>query len=87
MPEYSYLWRNKWLTSDARTIDDMIDDLKEATAKLEAMKKDGITLSDDGGVQDDYTTLITKDPAVAEKYYMEDRTEMFGEDEFIDSPD
>ena len=27
---YEYVWRNKWLTSGAKTIDDMIDGLQGA---------------------------------------------------------
>jgi hypothetical protein len=35
-------WRNKWLTADAKSIDDMIDSLRQAVETLEAMRRDGV---------------------------------------------
>lgn len=70
---YEYLWRNKFLTIEAKTIDDMIDTLAAAAEHLRAMKADGVTLDPGGGTGDDYASLITEDPAVAKKYNMDDR--------------
>ena len=36
------LWRNKWLTSDARSLDEMIDALRSAANKLTEMRDAGI---------------------------------------------
>ena len=43
---YVTLWRNKWLTSKAKTIDEMIASLRDAADKLEAMRRDGVVLED-----------------------------------------
>lgn len=66
--KYETVWRNKWITSDAKTIDDMIKMLRESADYLEAMKNDGVTLSENSGIVDDYADLITTDKAIAEKY-------------------
>ena len=39
---YVLLWRNKWLTAQARTIDDMIQALGSAAAELKAMRDAGV---------------------------------------------
>jgi hypothetical protein len=78
---YELLWRNKWLTSEAQSIDDMIAKLREAANELEAMKQDGVVLNPEGGTFDDYASLITTDEKVAEKYGMQP------EDEFFDDED
>jgi hypothetical protein len=75
---YVKLWRNKWLTSNATSVDEMIASLRSAADELEAMRKDGITLDTEGGTSDDYAYLHTYEPAVAKKY------EMIPEDEFFD---
>jgi hypothetical protein len=77
--KYVTLWRNKFLTLDAKSIDDMIGILSGAADELRRMKADGVTLDPDGRTGDDYAHLITSDPAVAEKYSMHDESEFFGE--------
>ncbi len=74
-------WRNKFLTIDAKSLDEMIAILHEATKTLEAMLADGVMLDPDGGTADDYALLVTTDPAVAKKY------DMYDEDEFMDDND
>jgi hypothetical protein len=76
---YMTLWRNKHLTTRARTIDDMIAGLHGAAATLEAMRADGVVLDPDG-IADDYARLVTTDPDVARKYDMQDEREFWGED-------
>jgi len=72
--KYMQFWRNKFLTMEAGTIDDMIQDLESAVKKLKEMRDDGIVL--EGGAGDDYARLVTKDPEVAEKYdFPEERLE------------
>src|SRR5438270_145771 len=69
--EYERLWRNKWLTSEARTIDDMIDRLQEAAGELRQMRAAGVVLREDDGVGVDYATLVTRDFAVAQQFGFE----------------
>lgn len=78
---YVTLWRNKWLTSEAKSIDEMIALLQDATRTLEAMRRDGVLLEDDGATADDYAHLVTTDPDVAKKYDMMDESELWGSDE------
>jgi hypothetical protein len=65
--EHELLWRNKWLTAHARSIDDMITALQKAVDTLKLMRWMGVSLRDDGGAADDYATLITNDPSVAQE--------------------
>jgi len=78
--EYEYLWRNKWLTSHAKSLDDMIKGLTDAVKTLKEMKADGFVLEDNGGTEDDYAHLVTLDPAIAKKYELESRDELHGEE-------
>ncbi|MGH7139582.1 MAG: hypothetical protein ACREHD_27900, partial [Pirellulales bacterium] len=79
---YVTLWRNKWLTADAETIEDMIRSLRAAAAELEAMRNDGVTLDAElGGVGDDYAHLVTTDPDVAKRYEMVEESEFWGDRE------
>lgn len=77
---YVMLWRNKWLTARAVTVDDMIAALREAARALDAMRSDGITLESDG-VGDDYARLVTTDPEIAKKYDMVEESEFWGHEE------
>lgn len=72
MAVYETLWRNKWLTAEAQTIDDMISMLQGAAECLKEMRDAGITLDPDGGTGDDYARLVTEDKAVAEKFGLEE---------------
>lgn len=78
---YVTLWRNKWLTAEAKTIDEMIDLLRHAADTLDAMRRDGVVLEDDSGITDDYAHLVTTDPDVAKKYDMIEESEYWGRDE------
>ena len=78
---YVTLWRNKWLTSKAKTIDEMIAMLRDAASTLEAIRRDGVVLEDDGGVGDDYARLVTTDPEIAKKYEMIEESEFWGEED------
>ena len=74
MKTYQMVWRNKCLTIDAANIDDMLDKLRKAGHRLEAMVQDGCVL--EGGQDDDYARIITTDPAVAKKYGMTEDAEL-----------
>lgn len=80
---YVLLWRNKFLTTEAESIEDMARILREASDQLSAMLADGVVLDPDGGTGDDYAMLVTEDPAIAEKYGMHEEEEWWwpGEDE------
>ena len=81
---YITLWRNKWLTAEAASLQDMVAGLQSAVDTLRAMLADGVTLAPNGGTSDDYAYLATTDPIVAKKYDMHDEMEFWGDD---DSPD
>jgi hypothetical protein len=81
MPQYSTIWRNKFLTTDSRTLDDMIERLEAAVAELQGMKKAGVVLQ--GGAEDDYATLVTTDPVVAGRFDMNEKE--YEDEEFEDA--
>lgn len=68
MAVYSYQWRNKWLTAQARSLEEMVGMLRAAADELDAMRAAGVALQPDSGVADDYATLTTEDPAVAQRF-------------------
>ncbi len=76
---YVTLWRNKWLTAHARSIEEMIVAIRGAAAELEAMRADGVTLEAEGGTTDDYAHLVTTDPEIAKKYDMHEESEYWDE--------
>jgi hypothetical protein len=78
---YLRIWRNKWLTAEARSITEMISQLREAAEYLDAMRADGVTLDPEGGTSDDYAYLITTDPDVAKKYDMHEESEFLGDED------
>lgn len=78
---YVTLWRNKWLTGEAKSIEEMISMLRSAAEQLEAMRRDGVMLESTDGVSDDYAHLVCTDPKIAEKYGMIEEDEFWGLDE------
>lgn len=62
---YETIWRNKWLTADAKSIDDMIAALEGAIEELEEIKDSGIE-GDFSSASDDYIFFRTDDPKMAE---------------------
>jgi hypothetical protein len=66
--QFNLVWRNKFLTAEATSIEDMITALAEATEELRQMKAAGVVLSDDCSVADDYAMFVTTDPKVAEQF-------------------
>ncbi len=82
---YVRLWRNKFLTLEAKTIGEMAEALRDAAEELAAMKADGVVLDPDGGTSDDYAMLVTEDPDIAKKYDMHDEREYWDEADKVDS--
>jgi hypothetical protein len=80
------LWRNKFLTTDAKSLDEMIEILKNAASLLSAMRADGVTLDPAGGHAADYAYLVTSNPDVAKKYDMHDEAEFMDKDDADDFP-
>jgi hypothetical protein len=70
-PLFELLWRNKFLTVEATTIDEMARLLEEAAADLRRLQGAGVQLAPDGGVADDYARLLTDDLAVARQFGFE----------------
>jgi hypothetical protein len=81
LKRYVQIWRNKFLTLEARSLEEMIASLQAAATTLQAMLADGVTLDPEGGTGDDYAYLVTSDSAVAKKY------DMHEESEFMDDED
>lgn len=70
---YETLWRNKWLTAEAASIEEMVSMLRAAADRLDAMRAAGVTLAEESlsSVADDYARLVTFDPKVAALFGME----------------
>lgn len=64
---YMTIWRNKWVTSHAKSIDGFINTFETLVDKFRNWKRWGIQLLDNGGAQDDYATFITNDMDIAIK--------------------
>ncbi|MFX0040583.1 MAG: hypothetical protein ACFFCY_06255 [Promethearchaeota archaeon] len=64
---YITTWRNKWITSGAKSIDDFIKTFEDLLKRFKQWKEWGITLYDDGGTDDDYATFATDNIDVAIK--------------------
>lgn len=79
--KYVRLWRNKFLTVEATSLDDMIAILVGAVDELRQMQADGVVLKPGGSIADDYAHLTTTDPSVAKKYDMHDESEFFGHED------
>lgn len=72
MPRYEQLWRNKWLTANAKSIKDMYLALEDAATELRKMEEDGLVL-ENPDPSDDYAYLVTDSPTIAEKWDLRDR--------------
>ena len=67
---FELLWRNKFLTLEAKTGQEMVEQLEAAARKLrEIWETKKVEYSH--GADDDYATFTTTDPEIAEKYGFE----------------
>jgi hypothetical protein len=78
-------WQENRLTVAAKTIEDMIAILRaakdeSAADKLDAMRRDGVTLVIHGVLGNERPRLVTTDPELARKYDMLEESELW-EDE------
>ena len=72
---YKFLWRNKYITVDAKSLKDMTEEFLGIAGFFQAMLDTGkIELA--YGAEDDYATLITEDEAVAKEFGFEAEDEL-----------
>lgn len=64
---YEMIWRNKWLTAEAHTVEEMAAMLLEAADTLMVMAQSGVNL-DPESCADDYALLWCEDEKVAEAW-------------------
>jgi hypothetical protein len=64
-------WRNKWITNDATSPDEMIAAYRNAIEEIEALKAAGVEFDFDNA-HDDYIELYTDDPKVADEFGFND---------------
>jgi len=78
---FRMLWPNNIAAAGrAKSIEEMIDGLRQAADTLEAMKKDGVVFDPAEPGSNDFSYLFTSDPEVAEKYGMQDEAEFWPDD-------
>jgi hypothetical protein len=65
-------WRNRFLTVDDTSIEEMADSLEAAAARLREMAEEGIQLAEDSGMEDDHALLVTYDESVADAFEFEE---------------
>lgn len=65
---YRLLHRNKFLTLEAKSIDDFIETFEKELLKFEEWKRRGVTLDLASNTCDDYAEFITNDPEVAKAF-------------------
>lgn len=63
---YEGLWRAKWTTDGAKTLEEAAEKLEQAAAGLRELSRDGVIFRQP--VEDDYGYLETADPDVAKKH-------------------
>ena len=69
---FESLWRNKWLTSEATSIQEMSFMLREAANDLDVMASEGVVLDLEGSdMSGDYARLITEASDVAGRFGFE----------------
>jgi hypothetical protein len=82
--KYTLLWRHKYLTTNAKTVDDMVQGFSHWAQVLEDIR-DSQTGQPQGGTEDDYARLATSDLTMAKTLGFEVDEEDEGEtDELYD---
>lgn len=90
-PVYVRLWRNKYLTTDATSLEDMIAGLENAAKELKKLLNTGKVTLREEGVSDDYAFLETTDYEIASEYGFSedddfDELEDIDDDSGLDDP-
>ncbi len=69
MSELTYvtMWRNKWITAGAKSIDDFIKTFEGLAKMFRQWKEWGVTLLEDENLGDNFARFVTKDKEVAIK--------------------
>lgn len=78
---YVLLWRNRTLTTEADSLEDMAAKLTSAASELTAMFRTGKVRLLVGGIEDDRAKLVTDDPDVAERFGFQDAEDFDGNDD------
>ncbi len=84
---FCLLHRNKWITSNVKTIEDMIAIYEGLAKQFSEMREEGVTLDPDSSISDDYAVLVTTNPETALKYEFEDERLFSGQEEEPDPED
>ena len=79
MKRFVKIWRNRFLTVDAASLEAMISSLQQAVVTLQAMLADGVIIDPERGTTDSHVYLVTTDPEIAKKYGMHDESEFLDE--------
>ena len=69
---YERLWRHKYLTADATSLQEMARIFRSAAIELEQMVKAGVILAKDSDMAGDCAWLTTTNPKVAQTFGFED---------------
>jgi hypothetical protein len=78
---FSTIWRNKFITTDAKTIDDFIDTYEAFAEMFIEWKELGVKLDPEGGTEDDYAMFYTCDEEVAKELEFEDDEMLYGDED------
>ena len=70
LPIYEKSWRNKWLTCEAKSVNDMITSLEAAIAQLKELQAVKEITWNFKSADDDYIFYYTQNKEVARKYGM-----------------
>lgn len=77
---YETTWRNKFLTMEAKSFDEMISMLQGAVDTLKEMREAGVQFDPEGGTGDDYVRLFTTDEALAKRFGLHEEPDYDEED-------
>jgi len=64
---YTFIWRSAGLTTNAKTIGEMVIALEDAAEALRLLMEAGVVL-DTASVGNDPCRLVTADPAIAQRF-------------------
>ena len=65
MTKYYRIWQNRYITANAKNIDDFIEKFESLTQVLKKWKEEGVYLDPDSNIEDDQAIFITTDMQIA----------------------